>query len=90
MDESEDGMTDSYRDSIEGVRQEEIATLRSRIVELERQRDLALAGEQEKACRLADLERAARSLIDRWDFWRSCHTLPGEYDNLVDALKGEK
>ena len=32
------------------------------------------------------IEYAARSLIDREDFWRNAGTLPGEYDNLLDAL----
>lgn len=64
-------MSDSYRDSIEGVRQEEIATLRARVAVLE------------------DIRRAARSLLSRDDFWASAAmlvTLPGEIDNLADAL----
>ena len=40
--------------------------------------------------RLRVIEHAARSLIDRQDFWSRMEiiALPGEYDNLVDALKG--
>jgi hypothetical protein len=36
--------------------------------------------------RAEKIEAAARSLIDRPDFWKNAGTLPGEYDNLVDAL----
>ena len=32
------------------------------------------------------LRLAAQALVDRQDFWRNAGTLPGEYDNLVDAL----
>ena len=32
------------------------------------------------------LRLAAQALMDRQDFWRNAGTLPGEYDNLVDAL----
>lgn len=35
---------------------------------------------------LREIERAARSLLSRDDFWPSRHTLPGEYDNLRAAL----
>jgi hypothetical protein len=40
---------------------------------------------------LREIERAAMSLVTRDDFWRNAGTLPGEYDNLRDALgmKGE-
>ena len=31
--------------------------------------------------------RAARSLIDRRDFWDNATGVPGEYDDLFDALK---
>ena len=36
--------------------------------------------------RVATLEHAIRSLLDREDFWRNAGTLPGEYDNLVDVV----
>jgi hypothetical protein len=32
------------------------------------------------------IKRAALSLVTRDDFWRNAGTLPGEYDNLRDAL----
>jgi len=35
---------------------------------------------------LREIERAALSLVTRDDFWRNAGTLPGEYDNLRDAL----
>jgi len=35
---------------------------------------------------LKRIERAALSLVTRDDFWRNAGTLPGEYDNLRDAL----
>jgi hypothetical protein len=40
----------------------------------------------EEAKRLGRIEHAARSLLSREDFWKNAGTLPGEYDNLVDAL----
>ena len=50
--------------------------------------DLATAGKRicELTGRVAELERGALRLLDRQDFWRSCHTLPGEYDNLCDLI----
>jgi hypothetical protein len=55
----------------------EIANLRASLAEAE--------------SRVGVLERAARSLIDREDFWRQAanggaSALPGEYDNLRDIL----
>jgi hypothetical protein len=58
--------------SRESVLNETIATLRASLSASER--------------RVGELERAAQSLIDCPDFWRNAGTLPGEYDNLVDAL----
>jgi hypothetical protein len=47
------------------------------------------SGIEQGAERLNRIERAARSLVNCPDFWKNAGTLPGEYDNLVDALAGK-
>ena len=61
----------------------EILTLRT---EVERWKALVGVGTKEDADRIAALEHAIRSLLEREDFWRNAGTLPGEYDNLVDVV----
>jgi hypothetical protein len=63
-----------------------------RCKELERQRDLALGGEQEKACRVASLEAALRDIAaptrvyDEYDEEHSCAEC-GAYTMLEDGLE---
>ena len=67
----------------------DVEKLRARIVELERQRDLALAGEQEKACRVAELhaELASARTVERKDLHEQIDAMRRLASCLASAVK---